>query len=69
MTARKRIMFWVWDGWPEWKPGWMCDSIAWAACKIWGHDPMAECSIPEHDHCTWCNKPMPNAAPRKASTP
>ncbi len=70
MKVRKRIMFWVWDGCPDWTPDWFCDAITWTACKVWRHEPIADqCGMSEHDFCCWCQKSMPNMAPRKVSTP
>lgn len=48
----------LWEA-PDWLPTWVADSVARIACRIWGHQPAAECSIPEHDFCLWCQRSMP----------
>lgn len=62
---RKRIMHWLWDGWPLWKPEWLISAVAWCLCRALGHEPIADqCGLPAHDFCVWCMKLMPFAAPR-----
>lgn len=34
-------------------------------CRIWGHQPTADCSIPEHDFCACCGVLMPGSAHRE----
>lgn len=41
-------------------------SIAWLGCGMFGHYPIADCHIPEHDFCCYCRKSMPGQAPRSA---
>lgn len=34
-------------------------------CEQLGHVPTVDhCGLPEHDHCLWCQYPMPNRAER-----
>lgn len=47
--TRRRIMNWVWDGWPVRQPWWVGYTIARIACCIWGHHPAPEV-------CGWCLK-------------
>jgi hypothetical protein len=69
MSLRKRIMFWLWDSTPDWTPEWFTTTAARTCCRIWGHDPIADqCGIPAHDFCGWCQKTMPNQAPRARET-
>lgn len=63
---RKRFMWWLHDGWPDWKPAWFIDAMSWLGCKVCGHEPIADqCGKPEHDFCAWCRKSMPHQAPRR----
>ncbi|WP_020525870.1 hypothetical protein [Catelliglobosispora koreensis] len=61
--SRKRFMHWLWDGTPDWLPGWLRDTAARIACLICGHEAIADqCCNPEHDFCAWCQKSMPHQA-------
>ncbi len=43
--------------WPVWVPTWIYRM--WR-CGIYGHRPVPEhCSLPAHNFCAFCNKPMP----------
>lgn len=36
--------------------------IKWLLCARLGHLPERDmCNLPQHDHCTWCGRSMPNA--------
>lgn len=53
---------WVW---------WIGDKVqvvgCWTLCLLFKHKAVSECSIPDHDYCVFCNKPMPGQYPRSAT--
>lgn len=69
---RPRFMHWLWAIRTGPQPLWwylVVDVATWIACKAAGHEPERDpCGDPDHDHCAWCKKSMPNQAGPMPST-
>lgn len=77
-TWLHRVYFFLWDDMydyidPGYRHDWLTERvekyienpILWLLCKIYGHEPvMDQCAKPEHDHCVYCNKLLPNMVSR-----
>lgn len=60
MKLRTRLhQWWMWRA--EDSPVWGHKII----CALLGHEPGADCALPQHDFCLWCMKSMPGKAPRR----
>lgn len=52
----------------EWQEELIGKPISWVGCKVFGHHPISDCHVPEHDFCAYCRKSMPGQAPRSPTT-
>lgn len=76
---RRRVFFWLnddayelaekWlgearaDRFIDWFEPWVERPTVKALCSLFRHEPISECSIPDHDFCAYCRKGMPGQSP------